>query len=128
MAQKPKAEKKTLIWSQTSYGRPVQEWGAGAVSTGSISARLELWLVAAPSEQGPALSCGCSVMALVSTWVSLSGRFPGPSLKCLNFWHLVLEVSFAFEYNCSTQSYVCAGQTAVPLMKNIFVLSFLSFK
>lgn len=49
------------------------------------------------------------------------------SLKCLNFWHLVLEVSFAFKYDCRTQSCVCAGQTAVPII-NIFVLSFLSFK
>lgn len=52
MAQKPKAERKALMWSQNSCGRPVQEWRAGAGSSGSSSARLQLCLVAAPSEQG----------------------------------------------------------------------------
>lgn len=96
-------------------------------------------------------------MASISTWASPSGRIPGWSLKYLNFWHLVLEVKLASKYcseysegwrtlgkyyavfwktryndkgghNRRIRSRVCAGQTVVPLMKHIVVVSFFSFK
>lgn len=80
---------------------------------------------------------------------------PRCSLKYLNFWHLVLEIICASKYcseysrgwrtrgkycavfwkthynneghDCGIQSCLCAGQTVVPLMKHIFVVSFFFF-
>lgn len=117
---------------------------AGAVARGwSFRAGIRIWYC-------------WSFTALVSAWTSLGWRLPGCSLKCPNFWHLVSQVSFASRYwseylwgwkilvkyymifwkrhcsneeghNCRIQACPCAGQTVVPLMKHIFVVSFFSF-